>query len=366
MSALAATASLVIWIAAVLTYYTALLHLTRPKAGHTYKFRILRNLLVGTQALQLGFLARGWQLERPWLLYPFITLLFVAGPLNYLRYYWFFYPGGKLPRSFIPQLLPAALVFVIETWFYALGPGRQPAEMARLFAQPFWRPASFLLLIGFAGVMVQDARLLRLELGFRHNPQMRQPVLLSSGITVASIAASALTAAGFFLVRPPILHAGILLFGLAGITYLIFENRHPRFYQLIGQEDRQQKYKRSLLQGLSRDKIMARLRELMEEEKLYRELELRLDDVAARLLITPHQLSEFVNDNLGVSFPIYVNRYRVEEARELLLRDPDRSTLAIGFEVGFGSKQTFNTSFKQQTGMTPSEYRKTYRQTHKT
>jgi AraC-like DNA-binding protein len=40
------------------------------------------------------------------------------------------------------------------------------------------------------------------------------------------------------------------------------------------------------------------------------------------------------------------------------MEKPEESTLAIGFQVGFGAKQSFNTLFKQQTDMTPSGYRK--------
>jgi AraC-like DNA-binding protein len=196
-------------------------------------------------------------------------------------------------------------------------------------------------------------------------PKPPQPVMVSSTLTVLYMVATLLTGVGFFLVMPAEMQAGILLLGLTAITYLLFENRYPQFYRLVAQEERQEKYRRSLIQGLSTGKIMARLQELMEEERIYRELELRLDDVAARLLITPHQLSEFVNDQLGVSFPVYVNKYRVDEAKELLLADPDRSTLSIGFEAGFGSKQAFNTSFKQQTGMTPTEFRRSNLSTEK-
>ncbi len=358
MNVFASSAALVIGIAAVLTFYTALLHLVRTPSSRSYQFRILRDLLVGVQGLQLCFIARGWHLEHPFLLYPFVTLLFVSGPLNYIRYYMFFYPGGKVPLRLVAQLIPAALMLALESWFYFAGPGHAATAFSAIFVDPTRHPAVLALLAGTVVVLAQFARLLRLELSFLHSAKIRQPVRVSSVITVLYMVASGLIATGFFLVRPPILQGGILLLGLTGITYLLFENRYPQFYQLVAQEERQQKYKRSVIQGLSKDKIMARLRELMEEEKLYRELELRLDDVAGRLFITPHQLSEFVNDQLGVSFPNYVNRYRVEEAKELLLRNADQSTLAVGFEVGFGSKQSFNTSFKQHTGMTPSEYRK--------
>ena len=94
MDFLPALAPLTIAIAAILTFYTAILHLTRRKIKRSHLFRVVRDLIVGTQTLQLFFLSRGMQLEHPFLLYPFVTLLFVSGPLNYLRYYWFFYPGG--------------------------------------------------------------------------------------------------------------------------------------------------------------------------------------------------------------------------------------------------------------------------------
>jgi AraC-like DNA-binding protein len=157
-----------------------------------------------------------------------------------------------------------------------------------------------------------------------------------------------------------IMDCGILLLGLTGIVYLLFENRYPFFYQLVAREERQKKYRKSLIQGLSEEKIIARLGELMVNEKMYRNDELKLDEVAALLMITPHQLSEFLNERLGTNFAGYLNRYRVEEAKELLSSRPDWNTLAVGFEAGFGSKPSFNAIFKQQTGMTPSEYRKKY------
>jgi AraC-like DNA-binding protein len=146
--------------------------------------------------------------------------------------------------------------------------------------------------------------------------------------------------------------------GVTGIIYLLFENRYPDFYQLVAREDREKKYKKSLIQGLSKDKIIDRLRELMEVEKIYRQFDLKLDEVAIMLFITPHQLSEFVNDCMKMNFTSYINHYRVDEAKQLLVNNPEQSTLSIGFDVGFGSKQSFNTIFKQQTSMTPSDYRK--------
>ncbi|MCB0684696.1 MAG: AraC family transcriptional regulator, partial [Saprospiraceae bacterium] len=47
-------------------------------------------------------------------------------------------------------------------------------------------------------------------------------------------------------------------------------------------------------------------------------------------------------------------------ARERLANpaDPKETILEVMYEVGFNSKSSFNTLFKQQTGLTPSEYKK--------
>jgi AraC-like DNA-binding protein len=349
-------ASASILVAAILTYYTALLHLTRRSKKGSYTFRILRGLLVGTQTLQLYFIASGAYQKSPFLLYPFVTLLFLTGPLNYIRYFKFFYPEGKIPGRLLVQILPAALVLSLETWFYFFSASQ--SGVTALFSNPLEYFATYVLLTGVVVALIQHGSLLRLELGFASRQPMREPVQLSSGILVLYMLNTLLIALGFVLTHPNLMHLGIFFMGIAGIAYLLFENRYPDFYQMVAFEQRQEKYKKSLIQGLSRDKILNRLGELMEEEKIYQQPDLKLDEVAARLYITPHQLSEFVNDSMGMNFASYINHYRVEEARKLLLENPEESILAIGFQVGFGSKQSFNHSFKQQTGLTPSAYRK--------
>jgi AraC-like DNA-binding protein len=70
-----------------------------------------------------------------------------------------------------------------------------------------------------------------------------------------------------------------------------------------------------------------------------------------------------MNEVLGVNFYDLVNKYRVEEAKQLLT-DPryDRYTiLRVASDAGFNSKTTFNAVFRKFTGVTPSYYRTTCR-----
>ena len=52
-----------------------------------------------------------------------------------------------------------------------------------------------------------------------------------------------------------------------------------------------------------------------------------------------------------------INKYRIEEAKELLINSPEDSILKIAYTVGYNSKTTFNTTFKKIVGITPSEFR---------
>jgi len=104
--------------------------------------------------------------------------------------------------------------------------------------------------------------------------------------------------------------------------------------------------------------LIDKLEHLMKEEKLFKDPSLKLSDVADRLFVIPHRLSQLLNDNIGKSFPIYINEYRIKEAKELLLTRTDLSLEGIGYDCGFNSKSTFYTTFKKIIGTTPAQYKK--------
>ncbi|PJZ64708.1 AraC family transcriptional regulator [Leptospira wolffii] len=142
------------------------------------------------------------------------------------------------------------------------------------------------------------------------------------------------------------------------LAYLIGHKR-PAFFQTLQEvvEATRQKYARSLLSGVNRNALQENLKQLMERDKLYRDEKLSLADLADELALSTHQVSELINQELGMNFSAFVNDYRIQEACELLKKEPDRSTLDIAFSVGFGTKSSFHRAFQKHTGKTPSEFR---------
>ena len=125
-------------------------------------------------------------------------------------------------------------------------------------------------------------------------------------------------------------------------------------------EGRAVKYASSTLHEQEKLRIKESLLQYMEKSKPYLEPELSLDELAVRLSVQPKILSQVINETLGKSFFDYINGYRIDEAMRLLTnpKDPRITVQEVLYEVGFNSKSSFNTLFKKQTGLTPSEFKK--------
>ncbi len=96
---------------------------------------------------------------------------------------------------------------------------------------------------------------------------------------------------------------------------------------------------------------------VVKTEKLFKNPDIKLSDIAKRTNVLPHTLSQFLNDNLGKSFSVFINEYRIEEAKNLLIANANFTIEAIGYESGFNSKSTFFTTFKSITGTTSAKYK---------
>ena len=123
------------------------------------------------------------------------------------------------------------------------------------------------------------------------------------------------------------------------------------------EEIAQRQYQSSTLLNVDCDAIKQRLEDLMYNKQVYQDSELSLSALAEILDLKSHQLSEFINTQLGMSFSSYLRSQRVKAAEILLKTEPEVSVLAIGLSVGFSSQSAFYSAFKEFHSIAPGQYR---------
>lgn len=100
------------------------------------------------------------------------------------------------------------------------------------------------------------------------------------------------------------------------------------------------------------------LEALLISDKIFLDENLTLAETARRLGTNTSYLSRLINDHYQVNFSAFLNRYRVEEAKKMILDDKynNFSMEGIAKSSGFRSKSTFNQAFKNSTGLTPTQF----------
>jgi len=121
----------------------------------------------------------------------------------------------------------------------------------------------------------------------------------------------------------------------------------------------EKQYKKSALDKDRLDQYETEVKKFMVKSKIYLETDISLEDLAERLHIPKHHLTQLLNERFGKNFYAFLNEYRIQEAiKKLENPDIDESILSLAFDCGFNSKSSFNNYFKKITGLTPSVYRK--------
>jgi AraC-like DNA-binding protein len=107
--------------------------------------------------------------------------------------------------------------------------------------------------------------------------------------------------------------------------------------------------------------LIAQLMHWIEVEKYYRTEGLTIRQLAEKMDVKEYKLRQAINQQLGFrNFNDFLNSYRIQEACALLA-DPEqkeRTVLEVAYEMGYQSLAPFNRAFREQTGMTPTAWRK--------
>ncbi len=95
-------------------------------------------------------------------------------------------------------------------------------------------------------------------------------------------------------------------------------------------------------------------------KRIYRTHDLNLQNLADAVDSKPHLVSQVINQKMGKNFYDLINRYRITEAKQRLIEDPNAKVFDIAVDVGYSTKSSFNAAFKRYTDESPSSYRQRF------
>ena len=104
------------------------------------------------------------------------------------------------------------------------------------------------------------------------------------------------------------------------------------------------------------DKMLRSLKKLMEDDLLFLNPNLTIEDIASELGTNRVYISRVVNQLMHETFRDYVNRLRIRYAKQYMRQNPAHNQEAVATSCGYQDAASFNRKFHQLTGMTPREW----------
>jgi AraC-like DNA-binding protein len=120
------------------------------------------------------------------------------------------------------------------------------------------------------------------------------------------------------------------------------------------------KYQKNFAGQETVQRVYKNLDAMMNDQQLYKDPDINLNHIAKLLDVHPNVLSQTINSVENKNFYDYINRYRIEEFKRIVILPENQkfTILTLAFECGFNSKTSFNRNFKRYTGCSPREFLK--------
>ncbi len=339
--------------------------LIRPKNGS-------RNLLSAGLLYCLGLVhlitfsqREGYFFEQPFLVTIQIPLFTLLGPLFYLYFMRILNPPFTATRKHLIHFIPTVITFIILIPYQSLPMAEKKITQLDYLSGKtiLWEtfPNNLVVLI-FTSTLIYILLPLKTIIPlFKRKLLLENPTMLIALGFIFCFSITLLCIIFFQFYESPLLEDGVaIFFTLWIIAMYLASQKYPEFLMTITDNISYAKYQKSQLSNINTDTTLDQLQKLMHDQKIYLDEDLTLPALAKKLSLTTHQLSEILNHNLNSSFKNYIKKYRIEEAKRLLIEEPTQTILTISMDVGFRSASTFNSSFKKETGLSPMEYRKSY------
>lgn len=103
-------------------------------------------------------------------------------------------------------------------------------------------------------------------------------------------------------------------------------------------------------------RLVIHLLRLINEEKVYLQKDLRLDEVARLMFTNRAYVSKVIKEEFHCSFSDYINLQRINFSMELMCLSPNLTQDQIAERSGFVNAQSYSRTFKKMIGIPPKEW----------
>jgi AraC-like DNA-binding protein len=295
------------------------------------------------------------------------TAFWVVSPLLYFYVRSLCYSNFKFHVKDLFHLTPAVIIFlmIFLSFITAEGPLREIAYIKRVYNSDNQNYYQGFLMYG--QFLIYNILSLQVISNYRKKLKMQVSSIFRIFLTWLKIVIVGFMVAWIvnLCVQLFFFFHGTTDFNIATISFaafLIFFN--VMFFKGWTQPDiftgveETPKYQSSGMTISESEKYLKKLSDYIEKEKPYLDPELSLRKLSDSVSIPIRLLLQLINGNLESNFYDFINSYRIETAKKLLIISEKEKTISeIFYESGFNSKSSFNAAFKKETGMTPSEFR---------
>ncbi len=297
--------------------------------------------------------------EYPLLFLGQVPVVMIIGP--FLYFYVLSISGDKdgLSKRDILHFIPVILVVLYLMPYFLYSPNTQQQIIYEMLEKERHIPLRAIFTGAvFLPVIYISLPLVRIVLKIRKATTIQKKMILLIALLVLWSLTGIAGIGGTIALSFSFLK-GINLFVCAVIfCFYLLGQRYPYLLQFGTVPAKIETQGKSYLAGIDLDILEKQISSIMEEEKIYCDEDLSLPRLSGALGISTHQLSQFLNQYYNKNFNSFVNGYRIEEAKRILVEEPSRNTLSVAEAVGFNSYSAFHGAFKKETGFSPAEYRR--------
>jgi len=328
--------------------------------------------IIGINTFYFSFIFSGAYMKFPSILGLEIPLPLIHGPMLYL-YVKNLTDQSKKRYTWIIHFLPAIIIYIILIPFFSLSSEekifiyqndgftykylRSNIKILIVLSGVFYICASLISVREYKKKITQEySNTEKINLNWLYYliigiSLIWVAVLLKNDILIFTLVVIFILLASYFGISK----VGILNPKEIAVINVNIENNHESTIEAAVI-----KYQKSNASEETIKNIYQKLLNQMENEKIFKDPELTLNNLAVILEIHPNLLSQTINQIENKNFYDYINRYRIEEFKRIVtLPENQKFTfLSLAYESGFNSKTSFNRNFKKYTDCSPREFLK--------